>query len=422
MPRIAKNLSALEVRRLTTSIGTHTVGGVPGLLLKVGPHEASSWILRITMGRHGHGGQRRSEIGLGSYPAVTLAQARQLATEMRQKILVDGLDPVAERASTRSKLEAQRRSTVTFEQVAADFINTKSKEWDNAKHRAQWEATLKSYAYPVIGKMAVADIETVHIVRILEPIWSSKTETATRVRSRIGAILGAAIALKYRPGPNPAAWSGHLSTIFPAPAKLRRERHHPALDIDATPDFIQHLSTINGMGAKALLLTILTAVRSNESREAKWSEFDFGNAVWIIPAERMKMRREHRVPLSDRAIEVLKNVPRLQNCDLVFPSSKLTPLSDMTLSAVIKRMHASQLENGLHGYFDVRQNRVATVHGFRSTFRDWSSERKRVPREVSEMALAHGIADKVEAAYRRGDLFNRRRQLMQHWAEFIFSK
>jgi integrase len=420
MPRVARALGALEVRRLTAKIGEHAVGGVPGLILQVGAGEASSWILRVTVGRHGHGGQRRAEIGLGPFPAVTLAQARELASQMRQQIQ-SGVNPVTERRAARSKLVAEQQRMITFEQVATAFIRKKSPEWDNAKHRAQWESTLNNYVYPVIGRMAVADIETAHIVRVLEPIWHEKTETATRVRSRIEAILSSAIALRYRKAPNPAAWRGHLETIFPAPAKIRPERHQPALGIDEAPAFMEALLVMDGMGARALAFTILTAVRSAEAREAVWDEIDLDNAIWTIPAERMKARREHTVPISAQAIELLKKLPRIEKCKFLFPSSKLKPLSDMTLSAVIKRMHSSSIEQGGSGYFDRRQKRVVTVHGFRSTFRDWSAERMSVPNEVCEMALAHGIKDKTEAAYRRGDLFDKRSDLMQRWADFIYN-
>jgi integrase len=375
--------------------------------------------LRITVGESLNGKQRRREIGLGGYPAVTLQQARDKAREVRDKI-AQGIDPVAERRAARSALIARQASSITFEAATQSFIKAKADEWRNPKHRQQWTNTLETYALPVIGKLRVCEIDTPHILSILEPIWKNKTETATRVRGRIEAVLNWATARKYREGLNPARWHGHLDMMLAKPSKVKKGGNHPALPIAAMKSFMEHLRRMNGIGAQALGFAILTAARSNEVRGATWNEIDLESHLWTVPAERMKAHKEHRIPLSKSAMELLKTLHRVDGTDLVFPAENGNELSDATLAAVIKRMHNVEIKAGRKGYMDLKQDKVATPHGFRSTFRDWVAECTAHQNEVAEMALAHTIDNKTEAAYRRGDLFQKRRTLMEEWSIFLW--
>jgi integrase len=393
MPKRAKELTALEVGRLKAP-GTHAVGGVAGLILQITPSGARSWILRVLVG------DKRREVGLGAFPDVTLARAREKARETRAAI-EDGRDPVAERAAARSALIAARAVEKTFDEAARKFIESKSSEWSNPKHAAQWSATLSTYASPVIGSLQVRDVTLGHITKILEPIWATKTETASRVRGRIECVLDWATVHGYRDGENPARWKGHLDKILPKPSKVSKVEHHAALPHGEVAAFIAELHKRGGMAARALEVLILTACRSGEVRGARWAEIDLDNKLWVIPEARMKAGKEHRIPLSDRVVEIIKALPRLVDNDLVFPAPRKGVLSDMTLGAVLKRMGRPDL----------------TAHGFRSTFRDWAGETTAYPREVIEHALAHQLKDKAEAAYARGTLFEKRRSLMDDWAK-----
>lgn len=396
MPKKAKELGPLDVKRIVEP-GLHAVGGVAGLHLQVLPSGGKSWLLRIVIG-----GKRR-EVGLGGFPDVPLALAREKAREVRETVQ-QGRDPIAERAAARSALAAQRGAEITFDECAEKFIAAKSAEWRSAKHAAQWTATLTTYASPVLGTMQVRDIELAHIVKVLEKddFWTAKTETASRVRGRIESVLDWATVRGYRKGENPARWKGHLDKVLPAPKKVAKVEHHAALPVDEIGAFMRDLRQREGIAARALEVLILTAARSGELRGMTWAEVNLDDAVWIVPAARMKAKREHRVPLSVRVIEVLRGLPVVAG-GLVFPGMREgSPLSDMTLTAVLRRMGRGDL----------------TAHGFRSTFRDWAAERTNYPRDVAEMALAHTIGDKVEAAYRRGDLFDKRTRMMEDWARF----
>jgi len=397
MPKKAEEKSALEVSRLTKP-GRYPVGVVAGLCLKVTDTGARSWVLRVMIG-----GKRR-DVGLGGYPDVPLGLAREKARKAREDI-VQGVDPIAQRAAAASALQAARGAETTFEQAARKFIESKSAEWKNAKHAAQWGATLETYAYPVIGSLQVRDVVLSHVVKILEPIWNTKTETATRLRGRIESVLDWATVRGFRHGENPARWKGHLDKILPKPSKVTKVEHHVALPVDDIGAFMAELRKREGVAARALEFAILTAARSGEVRGATWSEIDLDSGVWIIPGERMKAGREHRVPLSEGAIKLLQALPRYGHTDLVFVAPRGGMLSDMTMTAVMRRMEVD-----------------AVPHGFRSTFRDWAAERTAYPRDVAEMALAHTIGDKVEAAYRRGDLFEKRCRMMADWAAFCNTK
>ena len=395
MPKVAKQLSDRAVAALKT-IGRHAVGGVPGLHLLVSAGYRS-WILRIQVG------DQRKDMGLGPYPAVSLLEARDKARKIHDD-LRSGLIPVSPRRQQRSALVAKAATEKTFRWCAEEYLKAKSSEWKNAKHRQQWENTLHAYAMPHFGHLAVSLIDLPHVLACLEPIWSNKNETASRLRGRIESILDWAAVRKYRSGDNPARWKGHLDKVLPAPSKIQKVEHHRAIPIDGMPVFMQELRAQPGVGARALEFLILTATRSGEVRGTTWAEIDLTEAVWTIPAERMKAGAEHRVPLSLQAIKILKELPRLAGTQLLFPGTKGQVLSDMTMTAVMRRMKAD-----------------AVPHGFRSTFRDWAGEKTNYPRELAEQALAHTLESKVEAAYRRGDALEKRRQMMQEWANFIES-
>jgi len=394
MPKIAKELSALEIGRLREP-GFHSVGGVPGLAMQVTATGARSWVLRVMVG------VRRRDMGLGPFPAVPLALAREKARQARESVAT-GNDPILEREQARSALLAQQARVITFRTAAEKFVAIKRSEWKNEKHHKQWAATLVQYAYPVIGDMHVADVEQAHILRILEPIWTTKTETASRVRGRIETVLDWAAARGHRSGINPAQWKGRLDKLLAAPRKLQAVAHHPAVPIDDAAAFYAELSQADGIAARALQFAMLTATRSGEVRGAAWSEVDLAKGLWVIPAARMKAKAEHRVPISPASLALLNALPRIEGCDFVFPSSRKAALSDMSLLAVMRRMGSQYVP-----------------HGLRSTFRDWAAERTEFPRDLAEKALAHVLDSKTEAAYRRGDMVERRATMMFAWAQFL---
>lgn len=394
MPKIARELSALEVNRLKAP-GLVSVGGVPGLSLQISPTGARSWILRVKVG------SKRRDMGLGPFPAVTLAKAREKAREAREAI-DQGTDPILTRERAQSVLRSEQASAINFEDAALRFIKTKSAEWSNAKHTAQWTSTLKNYAFPIIGKLHVQDVQDVHILKILEPIWGTKTETATRIRGRIENVLDWATAKKYRKGENPARWRGHLDKLLTAPKKTTAVEHHEAIPVNDAPAFYAALQKREGMAARALEFTLLTAARSGEVRGATWAEIDMDSGLWVIPASRMKAKKEHRVPLTESMIRILRAHPHLEGCDFVFPSTRGKKLSDMTLVQLMRRMELT-----------------AVPHGLRSTFSDWAAEKTNFPRDMAEQALAHTLTNAVEAAYRRGDMLQKRRGMMDAWAKFL---
>ena len=376
--------------------GLHFVGGVPGLALQVTATGARSWILRTTIA-----GKRR-DMGLGSFPAVSLASARETARNARAKIN-NGHDPIAEGRAVRSALAESRASAVSFERAATFYVEAHEAAWRGAKHAAQWRTVMEAYTYPVIGALNVEAVRLPHVMQVLEPIWRTKTQTASRLRGRIESVLDWAAARGYRQGPNPAQWRGLLDKLLPAPARVAKPDHHAALPVSEIGAFMQLVREQPGVGARALEFPVLTSVRSGEALRASWAEIDFDAAVWTIPAQRMKAGREHRVPLSAACIELLRKLEEIRLSGWVF-SGRLVgrPLETNACFSVLRRM----------GRGDI------TVHGFRSTFRDWCAELTDYPNEVAEMALAHTLSNKVEAAYRRGDLIDKRRQMMEDWASF----
>ena len=391
MARLIEKLTPLGVSKKQTP-GHYGDGG--GLWLQISKFKSKNWVFRYTL----HGTRR--EMGLGATHTVSLAEARQKAKECRLTLL-DGKDPIEVRETTTLAEALRRAKMMTFDQCAAAYIEAHRTSWKNVKHISQWESTIQAYASPVIGKLPVTSVDTDLVVKILNPIWQTKTETATRLRGRIESVLDWATTSKFRQGDNPARWRGHLENLLSSPNKIAKVKHHPALPWQELGKFMVDLREREGVAARAVELAILTATRSGEVRNATWAEFDAG--LWVIPAARMKMGREHRIPLPTAAVELLGKMPRLG--DLVFPGTKKNkPLSDMSLTAVLRRMERNDI----------------TVHGFRSSFRDWCSESvaNSFPREVCEHALAHSLPDKIEAAYRRGDLIEKRALLMQAWSDY----
>lgn len=386
----------LTVRRVETAPpGKYADGGRSGLWLKVTPTGARRWFVRVTIAG------RRREMSLGSFPVVTLLEARQKALEA-QRLAHGGVDPIEQRQQSATR-------PPTFTQAAARYIRAHRHGWANRKHARQWCATLKTYARPVIGHRPVDTLTTEHVLAVLKPIWLAKTETAKRVQGRIENILDFAAARRWRAESNPARWRGHLDKLLARPTKVRRVVHHPAMPYGELPAFLAELVQVEGISALALRFLILTATRTSETLRARWSEVDLEAATWIIPPERMKARREHRVPLSAAALDILRDVPRLEGESFIFPGARAgRPLSPMALIMSMRRL----------GYGTTGPRGEAVPHGFRSTFRDWCGEVSSFPTHVAEAALAHVIGDKTEAAYARGDLFAKRRRLMEAWADW----
>lgn len=407
MPRKAKELTALSVAKLKAE-GRHAVGGVDGLHLRISG-VSRSWVLRLVIAPGESSGSglvpRRADIGLGGYPEVSLAEARDRAREMRRKAR-GGVDPVAERRRIKAQHVRRAEQAKTFAECAQTYLASHRAGWKNAKHGQQWASTLETYANPMIGRQPIADIDTAAILGILEPIWLTKTETASRVRGRVESILDWATVRGYRQGENPARWKGHLDKLLPARSKVQKVEHHPALPYRDIAGFMADLAAREGIAARALEFSILSAARSGEVRGAKWDEIDLQARTWTIPADRMKAGKEHRVPLSSGAVAILQSLPRIAGSAIVFTAPRGGMLSDMSLTAVLRRMGREDL----------------TQHGFRSTFRDWAGETTAFPREVIEHALAHQLRDKAEAAYQRGDLLKKRAELMQAWSDVCESE
>ena len=403
MARQQQRLSALQVTKLTKP-GLYGDGG--GLTLQITATGAKSWLLRYMVAGKPFG------MGLGPTHTVSLAEARQKALDAR-KLLIDGINPLAARKQKQIAAALAEAKMMTFDQCAEAYILTHKAGWKNAKHCDQWTNTLNTYASPVFGHLPVAEIDTGLVVKCLTPIWESKTETASRVRGRIESVLGWATTSGYRTGENPARWKGHLENLLATISKTSRTKNHPSLPWPRIGAFMSALRVREGVSARAVEFAILTACRSGEVRGARWAEFDTTGKLWTIPAERMKAKREHQVPLSDAALALLASMPRDSDDDVVFAGTKGQPLSDMSLTAVIRRMNG----NGKPVWVDTNGEGI-TVHGFRSSFRMWAAETTNYPREVAEHALAHQLPDAVERAYQRGSQFAKRAALMAEWAVY----
>lgn len=407
MARIALERSAKWVERQRDA-GLHPVGGAPGLCLQIHPPNGRSWILRVTMPDG-----RRRDMGLGSFPEVSLKEARETAIRARY-LIRQGIDPIDAAKKERKKRQSGK-DAVTFRSAAESYITLQEPGWRGPKSAEVWRNSLEAYAYPVVGSLSVEEINTSHIIKILadpakpntEHFWSTKTETAQRLRGRIEAVLDWAIAGGFRTISNPARWQSHLELMLPSPKQLRKikpVKHHKSIPWRDAPGFMSDLRQVQGNGARCLEFVTYTAARSGEARGARWPEINLDEAMWTVPRERMKGGREHRVPLSRQAVALLKRLPRDVTCDLVFLSMKRgAPLSDMTLSATMRRMELT-----------------AVPHGMRSTFRVWAAECTDFPREIAEAALAHQIGDSdVERAYLRTDHFQKRARMMQEYADFL---
>jgi integrase len=396
MSKNYRKLSALKVAQISEP---GYFGDGDGLYLQVSKAITKSWIFRFNY----HGS--RHEMGLGPLRDVSLKDARDAAHRCRQ-VLREGGNPLTERRQAAVQAILCANKGLSFDECAAAFISAHKDTWRNDKHRLQWEATIRTYASPIIGRLPVGEVDTSLVVKVLQQIWSTKTETATRLRGRLERVLDWATVMNFRQGENPARWRGHLDKLLASPEKLAPVKHHPALPWREIPKFYMALRQREGISPRALEFLIATAARSGEVRSASWDEIDLDRRLWVVPAERMKAGREHRVPLSTEGLRIISALETRSG--LLFPGAKGDALSDMSLSAVLGRMEYEKI----------------TVHGFRSTFRDWASEHpgNTFPREVCEQALAHTISNKVEAAYRRGDLLEKRRELMEAWAKYIIGQ
>lgn len=395
MPKKVSNaLTPLGVKNAPP--GRHADGG--GLHLLVKESGARSWVYRFML----NGKSRDVGLGTAGPGGISLADARSARDALRLKVKA-GIDPLQERQQEAEEAlamaQAAKVAGITFKAAAEAYIGTNEASWRNDKHRQQWRNTLATYVYPVIGELPVAEVGTAHVLQILEPIWKAKAETASRLRGRIETVLDSAKARGYREGENPARWRGHIAQILPTRSRLTRG-HHKALPYDTIPSFIGALHQRKAVAALALEFAVLTAARTGEVIGAKWGEVDLEKEIWTIPASRMKAGKEHRVPLSSRAVEILKTMQELRK-EWLFPAARGGALSGMAMSMLLRRMQVD-----------------VTVHGFRSSFRDWCAESTGYAHEVAEMALAHTIDNKVERAYRRGDLFDKRRRLMDEWAAY----
>jgi integrase len=396
MARQTERLSALKVERVKKS-GMYADGG--GLYLRVTSEGAKNWVLRYMLDR------RPRWMGLGPLALYGLQEARARALDARKK-RHDGIDPIEARRAERVRQRLDAAKAITFKQCAETYIASHPAGWRNEKHKYQWSATLSTYAYPVIGPLPVQAVDTDLVLRVLEPIWTAKPETAGRVRQRIESILDFGKVRGYHDGENPARWRGHLDKLLPARSRVRAVEHHAALPYAQVPAFMASLREREATSARALEFLILTAGRTGEVIGARWNEIDLLDKTWTVPAPRMKAHREHRVPMSARALAILQDMQSARDGHnaFVFPGPRPErPLSNVALLRLLRRMGLDYL----------------TVHGFRSSFRDWAAERTNFPSEVAEMALAHVVGNKVEAAYRRGDLFDKRRRLMSAWADFL---
>jgi integrase len=393
MPKKVNRLSAVKVAS-TKNPGLYADGD--GLYLQVTESGGRSWVFRFKANG------RTRDMGLGSLNTVGLAEARAMAAECR-RLRFQGIDPIEARKSERAQARLEAARSITFDDCRDRFIASHRAAWANDKHLKQWESTLKTYVTPVFGKLPVQNVDVALVLKALEPIWTTKPETAGRVRGRIERILDWAKARGFRQGENSARWRGHLDTLLASRAKVRRVTHHAALPYGELPGFLLKIRQRDAVAARALEFAILTAARTGEVLGARWDEIDLENKIWMVPATRMKAGREHRVPMSSAALAIVKRLKAIRQNDFVFPGERSnSPLSNMSMLMMLRRMGREDL----------------TVHGFRSTFRDWAAEQTNFPREMAEAALAHIVADRTERAYRRGDLFEKRRRLMAAWAAF----
>lgn len=408
MPKKAKQLSAIEVRRLN-SPGMHTVGEVTGLYLYVQQTGAKSWILRIVIG------DKRREIGLGGYPDVSLADARHAAREHRRQVSV-GIDPIEEKIKARRALKCEQQALM-FKEVVEQFFETKRRpEFSSEKHARIWINSLRNHIYPYLGDRRIASVTSSDVLNALSKVWSQTPQTGKKIRQRLEQVFEWAKVRDHYEGANPARWEGNLQMQLPSPGKVAPTNPHPAVQVDDLLRWYACVTATDGVGALGLRFLALTVSRSQEIRFARWDEIDMQKRIWNIPAGHMKARKPHRVGLSDAAICVLKKLPRYHQNDLVFPAPRGGVVSDETISACMKRVHQRDLNEHAKGFFDQRTGKAAVPHGIRSSFRDWVAERTDFSRELAEIALSHEVGSDVERAYRRTDMLDKRRTMMDAWA------
>ncbi|MDA7568642.1 integrase arm-type DNA-binding domain-containing protein [Emcibacteraceae bacterium] len=393
---MAKQINKLTDRGIKAQDKPGRYADGNGLYLQVGKSGAKSWIFRFMLDSNSR------EMGLGPIRIITLSQAREEANYCKN-LLRSGIDPIRARDERIAVEKESNKEMLSFQKCTEGYLKAHSASWRSARHAEIWHSSVKRFAYPIIGPIHVNKIERGHIMNILDPIWREKTETASRLRGRLESILNWATVQEYRKGDNPARWRGYLDQLLPKPSEIHTVKHFPALPYREINSFMNKLRQREAQSALCLRLIILTATRSGEARGAKWGEFDLAKAEWTIPAERMKAKKEHVIPLSAEAVSIVQSLPHMSRSDYLFPSSRsLKPLSDVVFKKLMERMNVSNI----------------TTHGFRSTFRDWAAEQTSFPREVIENALSHQLKDKAEAAYFRSNLLDKRRELMDKWADY----
>ncbi|TDK49641.1 tyrosine-type recombinase/integrase [Antarcticimicrobium luteum] len=440
MPPRAKELTPTQIKGLKHPGGKRAVkvavGGVSGLHIQIQPSGAKSWVLRTRYGdwaerRDAEGnvierGRKKREIGLGAYPDILPGAARDKAREIKAK-LEAGIDPIAERKAAQAELIASARRGLTFADALERYAEEKVKEFRSEKYRQQWKATVVKYAVPEIGKMAVQDIDLQDVLRVLQPIWDSRTETASKLRQRIEAVLSWATVQGYRKGDNPARWAGNLKLVLPAPSKVSASKNYPALQLDDVARWWKALQAREGMGARALEFQAMTATRSGAIRFATWDEIDLENKVWTIQPGRKSSKiapndKAKRIPLTDEMVALLKELPTLKDSNLVFWAPRGGALSDATLGKLMRTLHQADTKAGGKGFVDAATGEQAVPHGLRSTFRTWVAERTGFDGDMAEVALFHKVGNKVQQAYDRSDMVEKRRAMMAAWCGFLHGR
>lgn len=422
MPKKAKELTAKQVRDLKHpgDVGytvVYPVGGVAGLLMQITPNDARSWVLRATVGT------KRRDIGLGSFPDVTLAQARERAREAKE-LIWQGIDPVEQRKATRAALEAAQARNITFAQAFERYAAEKVKEFSTDRYRKQWRRTVEQYALPVIGQRPIDAIDLHDVLKVLEPIWQDKTETASKLRQKIEGVLSWATVKGHRSGDNPARWEGNLKHALAAPSKIAPVKNYPAVQVDDAPRWFDAVKARGGVAARALEFQAMTATRIGAVRLATWAEIDLVKRHWTIQPGRAssKIPRDGEaktVPLTDAMIALLESLPRFEGSDFVFCAARGGALSDAAIGKTMRMIHEADLKAGGAGFVDKRTGEPAVPHGLRSLFRTWVGERTNFDRDLAEVALFHKVGSKTEQAYARSDMIEKRRHLMKVWGQFL---
>ena len=420
MPKVVNPLTDIAIKNLEIPAFnkrpyTVAVGGESGLLISISPTGVKAWVLRIVIGKD------RREIRLGLYPKVSLKEAREKAREYKTKV-GQGIDPIAERRAAQNELITARFKGLKFGQIMTEYLEIKLADKDK-ETRKGWKNRLEKYAKPILNDLPIEEIDVHHILRVIEPIWNDKTETAKRVRGYIEAVLDYAVVKGYKKATdNPARWKGNIEVILPAPSKITPVVNRAAIPLKEIQGWYQKLKKRNGIRAQALQFLTLTAARNTEAREAMWSEIDFENRLWIIPASRMKMRRDHRQPLTDEAIKILKSIPKIDDNPYIFSSIRGGTIAENAITDEMADIHRQAIQEGEKGWLDSQSGKKCVPHGLRSAFKDYMSEKTNHVPEAVEMCLSHDIGSNVEKAYRRTDFLEKRRAIMDDWTNFLNGK